>query len=458
MQNNAFDLEPVLRQVAAFGEKELALEVLKSFETNTQTLSQNEMLAKCFMVLGEPMKAMKYGDKALELITDEEQRSVMLKNMISIYRNAAYPEKALGIIEVFEKYVHNDELLIEKAEILYELNRKIESEKILSEINASTLKDHIKVRFDALMGNLNLWNGQFRRGLQQVIFDGNKARELTASVKEIFHTRRELPFPFWEGTPDCKNLVIYAEAGVGDEILNIRFMNQLKEKGINPVWYGVWHANPEVNKRGGLFDLFTQSGFRVIRNTNELDSNLPWMWTYSQYLPIHLGLNENDLWNGPYLKANKKNLKGKKKKVGIRWYGNLTPMHRNYPLKQLCKVLKDTNAEFYSLQRDTGLDEIDDFPNLIDLQHDLADFVTTAEYINSMDFVITSCTSIAHLSAALGKKTYVFVPVCAYYPWCHSTAKSPWYGDHVTLLRQVTPRCWDEPMAELANLLAKEKA
>ena len=102
------------------------------------------------------------------------------------------------------------------------------------------------------------------------------------------------------------------------------------------------------------------------------------------------------------------------------------------------------------------MDELVDFPGIIDLSKNITSFYETAKYINSMDLIITSCTSIAHCAAALGKKTFIFVPISAYYPWCHPTEKSPWYGDNVTLLRQKTPRVWDEPMAELASLLQKE--
>lgn len=457
MDNKIIDIQPVATQIAAFNERELALELVEFFALQAESFNELESVARSYMTLGDPKSAMKYGDRALDRMKDEDQKTIMLRNMIGVYRAAGYPDRAMSVIEHFETYVNTDELKIEKAEILYELNHKSKAQEILDEIKKSSLQNNLLTRYEALSGNLLLWNGEFKKGLQKVIFDGNKAREINAPVKEVFHTRKELPFPFWEGTPDCKNLVIYAEAGVGDEILNIRFMEHLKEKGINAVWFGVWHSNPEVNKRAGVFDLFTNSGFRVITSLDQLDSNLPWMWTYSQYLPISLGLTDKDLWRGPYLKSNKRLMYGKKKRIGIRWYGNDTPLHRNYPLKELYKVLKDVDADKYSLQRDTGMDELKDFPGIIDLQKDMTSFSDTAELINSMDLVITSCTSIAHASAALGKKTMIFVPICAYYPWCHSGDKSPWYGENITLLRQKTPRSWSEPMAELASLLAKEK-
>ena len=67
--------------------------------------------------------------------------------------------------------------------------------------------------------------------------------------------------------------------------------------------------------------------------------------------------------------------------------------------------------------------------------------------------VITTCTSVAHASASMGKKTFIFIPISAYYTWSHSTKQSPWYGDNVTLLRQQKPRSWNEPLLELKEIL-----
>jgi len=76
--------------------------------------------------------------------------------------------------------------------------------------------------------------------------------------------------------------------------------------------------------------------------------------------------------------------------------------------------------------------------------------------IHDMDIVITSCTSIGHASAAMGKRTIIITPISAYYTWCHSTAQSPWYGDNLTILRQEKPRSWDEPLVQLKKVLNAE--
>jgi hypothetical protein len=68
-----------------------------------------------------------------------------------------------------------------------------------------------------------------------------------------------------------------------------------------------------------------------------------------------------------------------------------------------------------------------------------------------LDLVITSCTSVAHAAAAMGKETIVITPISAYYVWCHTMEQSPWYGEHVKLLRQEKPRSWKEPLNKLTE-------
>jgi ADP-heptose:LPS heptosyltransferase len=75
------------------------------------------------------------------------------------------------------------------------------------------------------------------------------------------------------------------------------------------------------------------------------------------------------------------------------------------------------------------------------------------DYIWNLDLIITSCTSIAHFAAAMGKRTIVIVPISCYYTWCNPTKKSPWYGDNLTVLYQEKPRSWKEPLLELETIL-----
>ena len=151
-------------------------------------------------------------------------------------------------------------------------------------------------------------------------------------------------------------------------------------------------------------------------------------------------------------------IKSNKLKIGIRWQGNPdydNDLHRSVPLKEIYESVKHIDADFYSLQRDVGLEELTDFPGLIPLHDHMKSFEDTLSIIDHLDLVITSCTSIAHASASMGKKTFILIPISAYYTWTHSLEQSPWYSDNVTLFRQERPRTWKEPLLKLNQLLGK---
>ena len=109
-------------------------------------------------------------------------------------------------------------------------------------------------------------------------------------------------------------------------------------------------------------------------------------------------------------------------------------------------------VELFSLQRDEGL--IDDLP-FTDLQDDLKTWDETASIIQSLDLVITSCTSIAHMAGALGKETWVIVPIMPYYTWAKPGNTSVWY-DSVRIFRQTEYSNWDSPLKEVKDVLTNK--
>jgi ADP-heptose:LPS heptosyltransferase len=68
--------------------------------------------------------------------------------------------------------------------------------------------------------------------------------------------------------------------------------------------------------------------------------------------------------------------------------------------------------------------------------------------------VITSCTSIAHLSAAMGRPTWVIVPILPYHIWAYGGDHSPWYPETTRIFRQKRFSDWQECFDNLEqNLL-----
>jgi tetratricopeptide (TPR) repeat protein len=463
------DLEPFILSLEKLGEKKLALEALAAFAREAQHFGQYDNLSKCYFKLKDYTNAIKFGEKALATAKWNPVIYATRFNLINLYNHANYPEKALVYINCNERIIPQDtDLQFEKAYALYLLNRKTEAEEILRELlkNSKGFSEEVITKIKFNLGTYLLYRDEFQEGMKNFVFEGAKMRFW--ETETIFSRNQKLKnIPFWQGSPEIENLIIYAEAGIGDEIINIRFMKHLKERGTNAYWYAAWHDATWKNDRKGLLNIFINSGFPVLTDEKEVQSIPNAKWTYSMHLPIYLNLTQKDLWYGPYIKTTSKfddkwdwlKISPHKLRVGVRWQGNPAydhDLHRSYPLKELKKALTDLDASFYSLQKDNGLEELNDFPEIYNLDQKLDSLEDTLSVINHMDFVITSCTSIAHASAALGKLTFIFIPISAYYVWSHSTEQSPWYGDNVILLRQQKPRTWDEPMQKLRNILIEK--
>ena len=72
---------------------------------------------------------------------------------------------------------------------------------------------------------------------------------------------------------------------------------------------------------------------------------------------------------------------------------------------------------------------------IIDQTADLTDFAETAALASCLDLVITVDTSVAHLTGALGRPTWILLPYTPDYRWLLDRDDSPWYPT-VRLFRQ----------------------
>jgi len=82
-------------------------------------------------------------------------------------------------------------------------------------------------------------------------------------------------------------------------------------------------------------------------------------------------------------------------------------------------------------------------------------FAETAALCECLDLVISVDTSVAHLSAALGQKTWILLPFNADCRWLSDRSDSPWYPSAV-LYRQARSGDWRGVLTRVAADLARE--
>jgi len=263
----------------------------------------------------------------------------------------------------------------------------------------------------------------------------------------------------WDGEQSLigKHFVVYEEQGLGDIIQFCRYLPVLEQKG----------ANVTFKVKSNLHALLQTMDSKTSLNTrlpeeNKIDFELPLM-----SLPLALKTTVETIpAQIPYLYADDQRKKRWNEKlgnktvtrIGLVWSGSTwhkNDHNRSLLLNQLTSLLV-LPVEFHSLQkevREIDIKTLTDFPKINQHQDDLLDLSDTAALIDEMDLVISVDTLVAHLSGAMGKKTFILLPYSPDYRWMLDRADSPWYPT-ATLFRQPSVGDWDSVISKIRQLLS----
>jgi tetratricopeptide (TPR) repeat protein len=439
-------LEIIIKTLFSWEEKELIENILDTFEKKAELYQHYDDLAKISFEIKNYERAIRYGEKVLNFPLNSEQLYTIKFNLINAYNKQNFPEKALKLIEELKKITPDDpELIMEESFSYSAINQKERCEEILfSILENSKVSEKIRsVAWHNLSGHY-FRQDNVKEGLRHYL------REEETELEKRYSFRK------WDGTisPE-KTLIIDTKCGAGDEIIHIRFMKYLKDLGMNPIW---------TTHRHDLIKLFRHNGHNVVHcyedNTFPEDSE----WVYALAIPYYLNLTSKDLWYDHYLKPIEEKEKkysylkeDKNFKIGMFWASSsgFDQAHfRNTYLKDYMDVLKNSEHSLYSLQLPNERLEEKEYKQIKTFE-DRKDFTDTFSIVNQMDLVITSCSSIAHVAASLGKEVCVFVPILDFYIWEHSQENTYWYGSNVHLFRQTKPRIWDDQMKEFKEFMVK---
>ena len=151
---------------------------------------------------------------------------------------------------------------------------------------------------------------------------------------------------------------------------------------------------------------------------------------------------------------NKIFLDNKKLNIGLAWSGNknyFLDSYRSIPFKYFKNILKFQNINFFKLSKDTSIEEkkeYDLYPNLINLGD--RSLIEVSEYINNLDLVISSDTSIIHLAGILNKKSILLLNYNSDWRWFDDNDQTIWYPS-VDIIKQEKFDSWDEVFVKLEN-------
>jgi hypothetical protein len=299
-------------------------------------------------------------------------------------------------------------------------------------------------------GILRLLRGDFERGWRD--YEWRFANRNRASIME----ERSFPCPRWTGVEPIagKTILVHCEQGLGDTLQFCRYVAVLADLGARVILEAPRTLFGVMRNLAGLWQLGIKGDALP-----EFEYQCP-LLSLPMAFNTHLGSLPAAV---PYLGAEPAKVArwqarlGEKTvpRIGLVWRGNpLFPdnHHRSFALADLLTHLP-AGCQYFSLQKelsDADRATLQAHPDVLNAGPELADFADTAALCACLDLLITTDTSVAHLSGALGKPTWILLHSNSDWRWLLDRVDSPWYPT-TRLYRQSRLYDWEGVFARVGS-------
>ena len=280
---------------------------------------------------------------------------------------------------------------------------------------------------------------------------------------------RNFPYPSWQGEPLAgKRLLIYAEQGLGDEIM---FASCVKD--VLPL---AAHCVIECNTR--LAALFQRSFPEAHVHGAGKNEDKRWLNAMPRIdfqvaigsLPHHFRRAASAFpAQSGYLTAAAPRVgywrtrldANASLRVGIAWRGGTLRSRqfvRSIPLPQWASVLRHKDVAFYALQYGDIAAELEDLHVRSDaivkcLDSAVDDLDELAAIIGALDLVISVDNTVSHLAGALGQPVWTLLPDSPEWRYPRSGNAMPWYPS-MRLVHRRPGESWEPAIERVAIALA----
>jgi hypothetical protein len=262
----------------------------------------------------------------------------------------------------------------------------------------------------------------------------------------------------WDGSDlGGKHVVVWAEQGMGDNLMMLRYLPMLRQRGAAKVTAlcipALARTMATVADQVLIdpddvvdydFDVYVPSmsmPFYFGTRVDTIPSQVP-------YLPVPPAAQQ--AWNGSLAR-----LPGLK--VGVVWAGGKTFKRdklRSLVLRQLAPLMAIEGVHWISLQKGQAAEDLADVDwRILDWVYHCEDLVDTAALVTQLDLVISVDTSVAHLAGALGKPVWLMSRYEGEWRWIVGRTDSPWYPS-MRIFQQPAHGDWDSVLADVAQALA----
>ena len=310
-----------------------------------------------------------------------------------------------------------------------------------------------------------LWNKSHALLLLGRFEEGWRLHEYRKHLPEPIASRTYAQ-PAWLGVEEIKGktLLIESEQGFGDVIQFSRYAHLAQVRGAKVI----------LSVRSRLVRLMKSLEPPV----EIVDSGAP-----PPPFDVHIPLLSMPLAFGtgignipaviPYLRAEPDRVEKWRAKIGthgfrigICWQGSTLGATQGKPfaVTEFRAIGQIPNVRLISLQKGEGTEQLRNLPPGMAVENLGEDFdagahafVDTAAVMESLDLVITTDTSVAHLAGALGRPAWVALKYVPDWRWLLGRADSPWYPT-LRLFRQSSYDTWPDVFAAMQARLRQRLA
>lgn len=268
--------------------------------------------------------------------------------------------------------------------------------------------------------------------------------------------------PEWDGYPG-KTVIVYGDQGVGDEIY---FANCLPDM-IRDCRKVIFDCHPR------LVDTFKRSfpQIEVHGTRKNVVGGMEWVDDCGAEASIPLPdlslfyRKKASDWDGKaYIDGSGTREKRHDLRIGISWTGGTKRTRtdlRSLPLEAMESIISALpDAHWFSLQyTDSAAREVCEFEEKTGLhvshwpnKVECFNYDTTMQFINTLDLVITVCTTVHHAAGALGVPVWTLTPAKPSWRYASCDETVPWYGS-ARLIKQEIDGDWGVPIEHVATEL-----
>jgi tetratricopeptide (TPR) repeat protein len=272
-------------------------------------------------------------------------------------------------------------------------------------------------------------------------------------------SRSIYPQPHWDGVEPLagKTIQVYTEQGLGDSIMFVRYAPMLAAQGATVIAGLLPQAKVLMTEMSGVVPLAPGDPLPAFDIQAPLLS-LPYL------LKTRIDTIPADV---PYIRPRADRVatwrdrlpRGKKLTAGVVWAGGKDfkgDHNRSIALQRFETLFDAAGIGFVSLQRELRAGDaarLRQWPDVVHVGEQLADFADTAAIISMLDLVISVDTSVAHLAGAMARPVWILLPMVPDFRWLLDRTDSPWYPT-ARLFRQSKLGDWDSVLANVKAALS----